>query len=212
MVTTSGALVPDWTWEFHGHRCPFMPLGYRMGLMAMKELGVEKEKDHRTFALTEMGEGHPNTCMNDGIQASTGCTYGKLLMDRLNYGKFAFVLYKPGKGAVRVSVRPDFVDVMAKHEFSKLRKNGTEPSEVPREVADSVVQIVLDASDSDMFKVERLPDFQFQRPAARFDRARCSKCGEYLFERYARLVEGKTLCIPCSGQTESQSSVPKGGL
>lgn len=70
-----------------------------MGLVAMRELGVEREKDHRTFALTEMGAGHPNTCMNDGIQASTGCTYGKLLMERLNYGKFAFVLYKPGNVA-----------------------------------------------------------------------------------------------------------------
>ena len=212
MATTSSTSVPDWTWEFHGHKCPFMPMGYRMGLVAMRELGVEKEKDHRTFALTEMGEGHPNTCMNDGIQASTGCTCGKLLMERLNYGKFAFVLYKPGQGAVRVSVKPDFVDVVAKHEFSRLRKSGVEPSEIPPEVAEAVVEIVTKASDEQMFKVERVPDFRFERPAARFDRARCSKCGEYLFERYARQVEGKTLCIPCSGYAESQLNVPKGRL
>lgn len=212
MVTTSNALVPDWTWEFHGHKCPFMPMGYRMGLMAMRELGVEREKGHRTFALTEMGEGHPNTCMNDGIQASTGCTYGKLLMERLNYGKFAFVLYKPGKGAVRVSVKPEFVDAVSKSDFAKLRKNGVEPSEIQPEVADAVVQVVLKASDSEMFNVERLPDFKFETPAAKFDRARCSKCGEYLFERYARVVEGKTLCIPCSGRVESRLSAPKGGL
>ena len=189
-----------------------MPIGYRMGLVAMKELGVEREKNHRMFALSEMGEGHPNTCMNDGIQASTGCTYGKLLMQRLNYGKFAFVLYKPGKGAVRVSVKPDFIDVVAKHEFSSLRKSGVEPSEIPPEVAEAIVEVVLNAPDSEMFKVERVPDFRFERPAARFNRARCSGCGEYLFERYARQVEGKTLCIPCSGYVESQLSVPKGGL
>ncbi len=189
-----------------------MPMGYRMGLVAMKELGVEREKNHRMFALTEMGEGHPNTCMNDGIQASTGCTYGKLLMERLSYGKFAFVLYKPGKGAIRVSVKPDFIDVVAKHEFSSLRKSGVEPSEIPPGVADAIVEIVLKAPDSEMFKVERVPGFRFERPAARFNRARCSKCGEYLFERYARQVEGKTLCIPCSGFVESQLNVPKGGL
>jgi len=33
--------LPDWTWEFHGHRCPFMPIGYRMGVIAMRELGIE---------------------------------------------------------------------------------------------------------------------------------------------------------------------------
>ena len=178
VTTASNAFVPDWTWEFHGHPCPFMPMGYRMGLVAMRELGVEREKDHRTFALTEMGEGHPNTCMNVGIQASTGCTYGKLLMERLNYGKFAFVLYKPGKGAVRVSVKPEFVDVVSKSEFAKLRKDGVEPSEIQPEVADAVVQVVLRASDSEMFNAERVPDFKFETPAAKFDRARCSKCGD----------------------------------
>lgn len=180
-----------------------------MGMLAMKELGVVREKDHGMFALTEMGEGHPNTCMNDGIQAATGCTYGKLLMERLNYGKFAFVLYRQGKGAVRVSVKPDFLDIVAKHEFSSLRKGGTEPSEIPPQVAESVVKIVLNASDGDMFKVERLSDFRFERPAARFNRTKCSKCGEYVFERYVRMVDGKPLCIPCSGYAESRLGAPK---
>ena len=29
---------PDWAFEFHGHRCPFMPLGYRMGRLALERL------------------------------------------------------------------------------------------------------------------------------------------------------------------------------
>jgi uncharacterized membrane protein YfcA len=31
---------PDWAFEFHGHRCPFMPIGYRMGKLAIERLGV----------------------------------------------------------------------------------------------------------------------------------------------------------------------------
>lgn len=189
-----------------------MPLGYRMGLAAMRELGVEKERDHGMYALSEMGEGHPSTCMNDGIQAATGCTYGKLLMDRLNYGKFAFVLYRPGKGAVRVSVKPDFVDVVSGQEFSKLRKSGKEPSEIPPKVAEAAADVVLKASDDDMFRVERVPDFEFKRPPARFSKAKCSKCGEYVFERYVRMVDGKPLCIPCSGYAGSRPGAPRGGL
>ncbi len=68
--------VPSWAFDFHGHLCPFMPIGYRMGQLAMRRLGVEREKDHGLFAFPEVGVGHPQTCMVDGIQAATGCTYG----------------------------------------------------------------------------------------------------------------------------------------
>src|SRR5665648_559899 len=63
---------PEWAFEFHGHRCPFMPIGYRMGRLAMEHLGVEREKDHGFYVVAELGEGHPQTCMMDGIQPATG--------------------------------------------------------------------------------------------------------------------------------------------
>ena len=62
----------------------------------------------------------------DGIQSATGCTYGKLLMERLNYGKLAFILYRADRGAVRMSVRPEFSDVLGKEEFFAYRKKGVE--------------------------------------------------------------------------------------
>ncbi len=66
-------IVPQWAYEFHGHRCPFMPIGFRMGQLAMRTLGVEREPDHGLFAFPEIGVGHPQTCIVDGIQAATGC-------------------------------------------------------------------------------------------------------------------------------------------
>ncbi len=193
--------LPSWIWEFHGHHCPFMPIGYRMGKLAMSTLGVERAKDHGMYALSEMGIGHPQTCMMDGIQTATGCTYGKLMMERLNYGKVAFILYKPEKGAVRVSVKNEFSDELSKEEFFAYRKKGVEPSEVPLEVVDNCVKVVMEAPDEKMFKVERLPEFTFTRPKSSFNKAKCSKCGEYVFERYLRLVDGEKVCIPCSKYT-----------
>ena len=32
------AEIPEWAFEFHGHKCPAMPIGYRTGLIAMKIL------------------------------------------------------------------------------------------------------------------------------------------------------------------------------
>ena len=207
----SKTVLPEWTREFHGHNCPFMPIGYRMGLVAMHELGVERVRDHGVFALVEIGVGHPQTCMADGVMAATGCTYGKLMMERLGYGKIAMVLYAPGKGAVRVSLISEFQDELGKQEFFSFRKRGVEPSEIPAEVAKRAVDSVLDATDAQLFKVEQLPDFKFARPKGSFAKAKCSRCGEYVYERYVRTVEGKPFCIPCSGYVESHIDPLKGG-
>jgi formylmethanofuran dehydrogenase subunit E len=187
-----------------------MPIGYRMGLIAMRELGVARAKDHGIFALVEIGVGHPQTCMADGVMSSTGCTYGKLMMERLGYGKMAMVLHAPTKGSVRVYLRSEFQDELATQEFFSYRKRGVEPSEIPYEVTQRAVEIVLGATDEHMFKVERLPDFKFGRPKGSFAKTKCDRCGEYVFERYARTVEGKTLCIPCSGYTETHIDALKG--
>jgi formylmethanofuran dehydrogenase subunit E len=188
-----------------------MPIGYRMGLVALRELGVERVKDHGVFALVEIGVGHPQTCMADGVMSATGCTYGKLMMERLGYGKMATILYAAGKGAVRVYLRSQFQDELGKQEFFSYRKRGVEPSDIPTEVTQRAVEAVLGATEEQMFKVERLADFKFGKPKGSFAKVKCAGCGEYVFERYARAVEGKTLCIPCSGYTESRLDPLKGG-
>jgi len=181
-----------------------MPIGYRMGMIAMRALGIEKTRDHGAFALSEMGVGHPQTCMMDGVMSATGCTYGKLMMERLNYGKVATILYAPKKGAVRVYLKSDFQDTLGKEEFFVYRKRGVEPSDIPSEVTDRAIKLVMENPEDQMFKVEKLPEFSFSRPKGSFAKVKCSKCGEYAFERYIRTVDGKPLCIPCSGFKESR--------
>ena len=45
-METTKFQIPEWAFTFHGHKCPFMPIGYRMGTIAMRKLGVERCKDH----------------------------------------------------------------------------------------------------------------------------------------------------------------------
>ncbi|MFW6147808.1 MAG: FmdE family protein [Thermodesulfobacteriota bacterium] len=196
---TNQHIPEEWTFEFHGHRCPFMPIGYRMGKLALEYLGVEREKDHGFFVFPEIGEGHPQTCMVDGIQAATGATYGKVLIEKTFYGKLAAVFYQPKKGAVRYSLTPDFIDGMGKFEFFVYRKKGVEPSQIPQKVSDEIIDWVYQQSDEFMFKVAPKPDFKFTPVKGSFNKAKCSVCGEYVFERYVRLKEGQVVCIPCSG-------------
>jgi formylmethanofuran dehydrogenase subunit E len=202
--------LPDWVWEYHGHICPFMPIGYRMGVIGMREVAVQRIGDHGAFGFSEMGVGHPQTCMIDGFEAATGCTYGKLMMERLNYGKVACILFVPGKGAVRIYLRSEFQDVLGKQEFFVYRKKGVEPSQIPREVTDGAVNMVLSTSEKEMFAISKIPDFTFNRPKGSFAKVKCSKCGEYAFERYIRMVDGKPECIPCSDYTQTWLNVLKG--
>ncbi len=152
--------IPEWAYEFHGHQCPFMPIGYRMGTLALQKLGVERCKDHELHVFSEMGVGHPQGCMQDGIMSATGATFGKGMMDKLYYGKVAATFWYPGvKGVVRIFLRNEFQDKLAPHEFFKYRKQGIEPSHIPAEVCHDIVNIVLNATDDELFIVTYLPDF-----------------------------------------------------
>jgi formylmethanofuran dehydrogenase subunit E len=196
---TSPYVPPDWAFEFHGHRCPFMPIGYRMGKLALAHLGLEREADHGFFIFPELGEGHPQTCMMDGMQAATGATYGKLLMAKTFYGKLAATFYHPGKGAVRFALTPAFIDAMGQFEFFAYRKRGVEPSQIPSGVVDQVLQWVYAQTDDFMFKVEPRPEFTYVPVNGSFNKTKCRVCGEYVFDRYVRMKDGQPVCIPCSG-------------
>jgi formylmethanofuran dehydrogenase subunit E len=163
---TTQFIPPEWAFEFHGHECPFMPIGYRMGKLAMAYLGIKREKDHGFFVFPELGEGHPQTCMMDGMQVATGATYGKVLIAKTFYGKLAATFYHPGKGAVRYSLVPDFIDALSKFEFFVYRKKGIEPSQIPAVVRQEIIQWVYDQPDEAIFKVEARPDFTYT-PAQR---------------------------------------------
>ena len=196
---TTKYIPPEWAFEFHGHQCPFMPIGYRMGRLALERLGVEREKDHGLFVFAELGEAHPQACMMDGIQAATGATYGKLLMTKTFYGKLAATFYHPQKGGARFSLKPDAVDAMGKFEFFAYRKKGIEPSQIPVPVTEELIHWVYEQTDDALFSVELKPDFQFKPPKGSFNKTKCGTCGEYVFDRYLRMKDGKPVCIPCSG-------------
>ncbi len=192
-------IPPEWAFEFHGHRCPFMPIGYRMGKLALEHLGVAREQDHGLFVFPELGEGHPQTCMMDGMQVATGATYGKLLMAKTFYGKLAATFFHPQKGAVRFALQPEFIDAMGKFEFFAYRKRGIEPSQIALTVTEPVIQWMYDQTDDFIFKVETLPDFKFTPVKGSFNKTKCTVCGEYVFDRYVRIKDGQPMCIPCSG-------------
>ncbi len=60
---------------FHGHLGPYLVLGLLMGEYA---LGKIKAKRHFGLEVKAWGATQkPKSCLIDGLQLSTGCTYGK---------------------------------------------------------------------------------------------------------------------------------------
>ncbi len=77
---------------FHGHKCWASTAGVRLGLAAMRELGVERAGSKQLHAVIETGDYHGGMCFGDGVQFTTGCTFGKGNIEKSGEGKFAVTL------------------------------------------------------------------------------------------------------------------------
>ena len=121
----------------HKHRCPSMPLGLRLGEAALNKLGVSPTGDTVLFALLEIGDDHNGTCVADGIQIITGCTFGKGNIKKLGWGKLGLTLIdKKSQRAVRVTPKAEVVQAGDKSDFvQNYRKKGVPPTQIPEEVS-----------------------------------------------------------------------------
>jgi len=133
-------------------------------MRALQELEVAREQDHGLFVIPELGIGHPQTCLVDGLQIATGATYGKSLMERTHWGKLAAVFYHPSKGVVRLFLRPEFLDEFDAVEFFAYRRRGTEPSQIPVEVTAQALDWINSQADEQVFKIEKLDGYAYSPP------------------------------------------------
>jgi formylmethanofuran dehydrogenase subunit E len=93
--------------EFHGHLGPFLVLGIRMGLLALRVLrspgyeGIE--------ALVKTGNTPSLSCLLDGIQISTGCTMGKGNIATVPLGR-AEADFSTDEKKVTIKVEDEIID------------------------------------------------------------------------------------------------------
>lgn len=187
----------------HGHVCGGMPLGFRAGLTALQALGTERESNMAKLAFVETGTGHAAGCFADGVQMATGCTFGKGLIQRTEYGKWAFSLVeKETRKAVRVAVTSEVMKRAFESPFVKQRRQGIAPTDISLDISRPLVEGLLGRKDEELFTVSKI--FEYPLPAATaacFNLVTCEGCGEVVAENKARLKDGKMLCCPCSGYT-----------
>lgn len=183
---------------FHGHKCPAMPLGLRAATAAMEILGVERAKDKELYVISETGKGHAAGCFLDGIMTATGCTYGKSNIEKLYYNKMAFTLIDTiNNKAVRISLKPMFVEKMLASPFVQERKKGTPPQDVDPKIANPLVENILSMPGENFLNIAPVKDYNFQKKKGVFDTNPCEICKEQTFiDKLVDSDKGK-ICLGC---------------
>jgi len=185
---------------FHGHKCPAMPMGLRVGAAAMNKLGVERAKDGQLLALVELGDAHCATCFADGVQMITGCTFGKGNIKKLHYGKWGVTLVDTTTGrAVRVTPKAEAMLANKKTEFfTEYRMKHIPASKVPAEVVEPLVEEVMGAPAEMLLNIGEIFDYEVPPKVESFSGFVCDMCGEMVVEGYGRpLDDDKKVCQPC---------------
>jgi formylmethanofuran dehydrogenase subunit E len=183
----------------HGHLCPGLALGLRLGAAAMNNLGVARDTDTELLAMLELGDDHCTHCLADGVQVITGCTLGKGNLLKLGHGKFGLTLVdRATKRAVRVSPRVEMQEAMRKSPFfTEYRLKNVPFSEVPAHVVEPLIRSVLQSPEEKLLQVGDEQRLEIPKRAPSLATFRCEACGEGVAERYGRLSGGRRVCIPC---------------
>ncbi len=193
--------------ELHGHYCPFLALGVTAGSYAVNELGETPGDMEELVAVLET-----NSCFSDGIQYSTGCTFGNNALVYRDYGKTAVTMAIRGDRGVRLYYKRDnyleenYPERTELFEKVVKEREGTEEDE--RALKRAWAEIAFDlvhVPAEELFKIEqiRTPDLPDYAPI--FEDEYCDLCGEKFMAPKGESADGEsTLCIPCAGDSYLQ--------
>ncbi|RMD49702.1 MAG: tRNA CCA-pyrophosphorylase, partial [Ignavibacteria bacterium] len=166
--------------KFHGHKCPAMPMGLRVGAEALNKLGVERAKDGQIVAFVDLGDDHCATCYADGLQVIMGTTFGKGNIKKTHKGKWAVTVVDKATGkAVRVTPKAEAMLANKQTDFFKeYREKGIPASKVPDEVVEPLVQKVMGAPADMIMNISEVFDFDLVESPHSFNSFVCEECGE----------------------------------
>jgi len=189
------------TFKFQGHICWASAMGTRVGLVALRELGVQRTgTSDELHCIVEIGDNHGAQCFVDGVQYSTGCTFGKGDIEKAGWGKLAIMLINKNKEqAIRVSYKPGRHKMIAESSFMSKLAQGVPPTQIPQEEAWEMVNMLWEAPESEVMKVGTVEPYPYEDFGEVMGLLPCANCGEMVSKMYLRVVGDNHMCIPCSG-------------
>lgn len=193
----------DFAGELHGHFCPGLAFGVKAGYLGLRKLDFENTGMEELIAIVEC-----NNCFVDGIQITTGCSFGNNALIYKDFGKTAVTIAsRKLQKAFRVVLRrwenkePSDKEKEARELFDRVVKKREKEPETVRRMRELWAELsfaTLERPDEELFDAREVP-LELPAYAPIFDDAACSKCGETCMETRAVLAGGKPHCIPCAG-------------
>jgi formylmethanofuran dehydrogenase subunit E len=188
------------TLQFHGHKCWASTAGVRIGLTALAALGADRSGAKSLHAIIEIGDHHGAMCFGDGVQYTTGCTFGKGNIEKNHKGKLTLTLIdKANQKAVRVAYKPTLQKQIKESAFMQKRAAGVPPTQIPQAEQMELVNLIWAAPQEQIMTIGPVVEYTWGEPAEIVRFAVCEGCGELVAEPYLRVVNGKSLCRDCSG-------------
>jgi formylmethanofuran dehydrogenase subunit E len=131
--------------ELHGHGGPFMVIGLRMGLLALRTLDSPGWFNLNCIARLNLSP--PDSCVIDGLQSSTGCTLGKRNIE-VEEGEGVASEFRFGSRVLRLSLKPDILSKIRNDPASDhWIESGDEYEE------DSIMDKLIKARDETLFDI-----------------------------------------------------------
>jgi formylmethanofuran dehydrogenase subunit E len=184
--------------EFHGHFCPGVVIGYRVAILARKELRLDRSGDEELVAIVEN-----DTCAVDAIQYINGTTFGKGNLVFQDHGLHAYTFIERNSGKqIRIELKADVFQEESEQRREILRKQNQniplteEENAVLQKARQDMLKKLLTISDDELFVVKNV-DIKIPERARILNSVKCSKCGLMVMETRARVLNDKFYCIPC---------------
>lgn len=174
--------------RLHGHLCAGQLLGVRMALLGCQLIelddprGVDRKK---LIVWVEI-----DRCMADAVGAVTGVKLGKRSLKFFDYGKVAasFLNTATGKAVRIVALDESRALADARYPLIESKK-------------ERQFRAYLEASDEELFKVERISVNYgaMDAPGKPLSRVACARCGEGVNDGREKVgPNGEVLCRPCA--------------
>lgn len=129
--------------DYHGGAGPWAVVGYRMGMRALKELGIPRlGHDNAGLLVTHSGPMKTQyTCIADGLHAATGASIGKLnlKLEEASLDQLHSVVLQPSSGRVLTfTPRPELIRAILDLPRERVHPEGRRIAGLPDDVLSTV--------------------------------------------------------------------------
>jgi len=198
-------MLLDTAAQLHGHYCPGLAFGVKAGYAALKRLGFDNTGMEELLAVVEC-----NNCFVDGVQMSTGCSFGNNAMIYKDLGKTAVtIMSRKANQAVRLVLKRggwDSEEATAKEKEAgelfrrvvKERQDDPDAARRMRELFRELSHETVEKPEEGLFDIGDVPvDFPEYAPIV--GSAICDRCGEQFMETKGSILDEKPVCRQCAG-------------